>query len=281
MKNFFNNSKNQEIRHLSNDSTKKKNNQDNSFQDNSEEAIQMLQFQSSIQNSDEVKQMMAYDNAVQKYENTQLLEQDAPQKKNNTGLPDNLKTGMENLSGMSLDDVMVHRNSDKPAQLQAHAFAQGTDIHLAPGQEKHLGHEAWHVVQQKQGKVKPTIQMKGDVNINDDKRLEKEADIMGAKALQMKSREKKGESEKHTSQQSTLQLAGGRNAFQAGEGAYWHVHYDHVKFGNDNATRVNFEGRTAKQIRKKLKEVKDRSPKSDKGSLTYHQCINYIDKYIE
>ena len=49
------------------------------------------------------------------------------------GLPDNLKTGMENLSGMSLDDVKVHRNSDKPAQFQAHTYAQGTDIHLASG----------------------------------------------------------------------------------------------------------------------------------------------------
>ncbi|MCB0376139.1 MAG: DUF4157 domain-containing protein, partial [Sinomicrobium sp.] len=105
--------------------------------------------------------------------------------KNNTGLPDNLKTGIENLSGYGMDDVKVHYNSDKPAQLNAHAYAQGTDIHLAPGQEKHLPHETWHVVQQKQGRVKPTMQMKGKVNINDDKGLEKEADVMGAKALQM------------------------------------------------------------------------------------------------
>jgi hypothetical protein len=103
-------------------------------------------------------------------------------KENNTGLPDNLKSGMENLSGISLDDVKVHRNSDKPAQLQAHAYAQGTDIHLASGQEKHLPHEAWHVVQQKQGRVKPTMQMKGMVNVNDDAGLEKEADVMGVKA---------------------------------------------------------------------------------------------------
>ncbi|BDD06447.1 eCIS core domain-containing protein [Aureibacter tunicatorum] len=102
---------------------------------------------------------------------------------NNTGLPDNLKSGIENLSGYSMSDVKVHYNSDKPAQLQAHAYAQGTDIHLASGQEKHLPHEAWHVVQQKQGRVKPTKQMKGKVNINDDNGLEKEADIMGAKAL--------------------------------------------------------------------------------------------------
>lgn len=106
-------------------------------------------------------------------------------RKNNTGLPDTLKSGIENLSGYSMDDVKVHYNSSKPAQLQAHAYAQGTDIHLAPGQEKHLPHEAWHVVQQKQGRVKPTRQLKSKVNINDDVGLEKEADVMGVKSLQV------------------------------------------------------------------------------------------------
>ena len=110
---------------------------------------------------------------------------------NNTGLPDNLKSGMENLSGLSMDDVKVHRNSDKPAQLQAHAYAQGTDIYLGPGQEKHLPHELGHVVQQKQGRVKPTMQTKGKININDNIDLEKEADVMGAKALQMKGNNEK------------------------------------------------------------------------------------------
>lgn len=103
-------------------------------------------------------------------------------KENKTGLPDSLKSGVESLSGISLNDVKVHRNSDKPAQLQAHAYAQGTDIHLGPGQEKHLPHEAWHVVQQKQGRVAPTVQMKGQVAINDSAVLEREADVMGAKA---------------------------------------------------------------------------------------------------
>jgi hypothetical protein len=107
-------------------------------------------------------------------------------KENNTGLPDNLKSGIENLSGYSLDDVKVNYNSNKPAQLNAHAYAQGTDIHVASGQEKHLPHEAWHVVQQKQGRVKPTMQMKGHVNVNDDEGLEREADVMGAKAVQRK-----------------------------------------------------------------------------------------------
>jgi hypothetical protein len=105
-------------------------------------------------------------------------------KANNTGLPDNLKSGIENLSGHAMDDVKVHYNSDKPAQLNAHAYAQGSQIHIANGQEKHLPHEAWHVVQQKQGRVKPTMQMKGKVNVNDDEGLEKEADMMGGKAIQ-------------------------------------------------------------------------------------------------
>jgi hypothetical protein len=102
---------------------------------------------------------------------------------NNTGLPDHLKSGIENLSGISMNDVKVHYNSDKPAQMKAHAYAQGTDIHVASGQEKHLPHEAWHVVQQKQGRVQPTLQMKGEANVNDDQGLEQEADIMGGKAL--------------------------------------------------------------------------------------------------
>src|SRR4051812_16037693 len=47
-------------------------------------------------------------------------------KENGTGLPDNLKAGVEALSGYSMDDVRVHYNSDKPAQLNALAYAQGT-----------------------------------------------------------------------------------------------------------------------------------------------------------
>ena len=103
---------------------------------------------------------------------------------NNTGMPDHLKSGIESLSGMRMDHVKVHYNSAKPAQLNAHAYAQGSEIHMAPGQEQHLPHEAWHVVQQMQGRVKPTMQMKGMVPVNDDVGLEAEADMMGARALE-------------------------------------------------------------------------------------------------
>lgn len=103
------------------------------------------------------------------------------QRKNTTGLPDALKAGVETLSGIMLDDVRVHYNSPKATGLGALAYAQGTEIHVGPGQEKHLPHEAWHTVQQKQGRVQPTMQAK-DLPINDDAGLEREADAMGAKA---------------------------------------------------------------------------------------------------
>ncbi len=140
--------------------------------DNSPQAIQMRQLKAHIQEQQKIDPFFYL-------RDTTTLQK----KENKTGLPDDLKTGVENLSGFAMDDVNVHYNSPKPAQLQAHAYAQGTDIHLAPGQEKHLPHEAWHVVQQKQGRVQPTMQMKAKVNINDDPKLEKEADVMGAKAL--------------------------------------------------------------------------------------------------
>lgn len=98
-------------------------------------------------------------------------------------LPGPLRAGIEALSGVDMGDIRVHRNSPRPAQLQAHAYAQGHDIHLAPGQERHLPHEAWHVVQQARGRVRPTRQMKGGTPVNDDTGLEREADAMGARAL--------------------------------------------------------------------------------------------------
>ena len=101
---------------------------------------------------------------------------------NNTGLPDNLKNGIENLSGYSMDDVKVHYNSSKPAQLRAYAYTQGTAIHVAPGQEQHLPHEASHMVQQKQGWVPVKTQFK-NMHSNNDAGLEQEADMMGSKAL--------------------------------------------------------------------------------------------------
>ena len=107
--------------------------------------------------------------------------QAAASQPNLTGLPDRLKSNLEALSGLSMDAVRVHYNSSKPAQLHALAYAQGTDIHIGPGQERHLPHEAWHVVQQAQGRVRPTLQMAAGVAVNDDAGLEREADVMGGR----------------------------------------------------------------------------------------------------
>ncbi len=101
-----------------------------------------------------------------------------PARANRTGMPDYIKDGMEFLSGFRMDNVRVHYNSDRPARFQALAYTQGTDIHIAPGQEKHLPHEAWHVVQQMQGRVRPTADINGQ-GLNDDTALEHEADVMG------------------------------------------------------------------------------------------------------
>ena len=110
----------------------------------------------------------------------------SPSAPNHTGLPDDLKAGIESLSSVSLDPVEVHYNSSQPAQLNALAYAQGNQIHVAPGQEQHLPHEAWHVVQQAQGRVQPTGQLTQGVSVNEDQALEQEADVMGARALQMR-----------------------------------------------------------------------------------------------
>jgi hypothetical protein len=159
------------------------------------QAVQQFKAKNGLivqRNDDKIEEedlQMKKDETVQRNEEDDELQLKAApiqKQENKTGLPDNLKSGIENLSGYSMDDVKVHYNSDKPAQLHAHAYAQGTEIHIASGQEKHLPHEVWHVVQQKQGRVQPTMQMKGNVNINDNAGLEKEADVMGAKAVQGK-----------------------------------------------------------------------------------------------
>ncbi len=167
---------------VTNTVSQKQHNHSSTFQfiDNRPETMQMKVLQAMANNyvaKTIQKQGLEKEELLQgKFEPIQKKESpESGRRENNSGLPDNLKSGIENLSGYAMDEVKVHYNSDKPSQLQAHAYAQGTDIHLASGQEKHLPHEAWHVVQQKQGRVQPTMQMKGEININDDIGLEKEA----------------------------------------------------------------------------------------------------------
>jgi len=98
-------------------------------------------------------------------------------KSSGSNLPNDLQQRLETKSGLALDDVRVHRNSPLPERLGAHAFTKGEDIHLGPGQEKHLSHEAWHTVQQKQGRVKANDALFG-IPVNDQSGLEREADAV-------------------------------------------------------------------------------------------------------
>lgn len=102
-----------------------------------------------------------------------------------TGLPDDLKDGIERLSGLSMEAVKVHYDSPRPFLLDALAYTQGTEIHLRPGEAKHVAHEAWHVVQQLQGRVRPTRPAQDGVAVNDDAGLEREADVMGERASRL------------------------------------------------------------------------------------------------
>lgn len=108
------------------------------------------------------------------------LQQQAPQKTqtnkpNLTGIPTQMKLDFERRSGLSFDDVRVHYNSDKPAQLQALAYTQGTQVYVGHGQERYLRHELGHVIQQKSGRVHPIYYFNG-ISINDLSSLEREAD---------------------------------------------------------------------------------------------------------
>jgi len=104
-------------------------------------------------------------------------------------LPERLRRSLETLSGYDLSDVRVHADSVLPEQVGARAFAHGSDIYLEPGAEETLAHEAWHVVQQKQGRVRATRELGsaaqglGGTGLNDDGELEAEAEVMGRLAL--------------------------------------------------------------------------------------------------
>ncbi|MEL6537950.1 MAG: DUF4157 domain-containing protein, partial [Bacteroidota bacterium] len=106
---------------------------------------------------------------------------------NATGLPGGLKAKMENSFGTPLDGLRVHKNSSFPAKVGAIATTQGNRIDFAPGHynphtargQRLIGHEAWHTVQQAQGRVKPTLQMKTGHLVNDNSVLEQEANRAG------------------------------------------------------------------------------------------------------
>lgn len=89
------------------------------------------------------------------------------EKESKIGLPKNLRAKLEDGS-TSMDDVRVHYNSSKPSALEALKYAQEADIRTAPGQEKHLDHEISHVVQQRQGRLRPQTEIKIPAQIQEE-----------------------------------------------------------------------------------------------------------------
>ena len=70
------------------------------FVDNRPEAVAQLKLQEMANNSQQVSQQGAFQEIADNH--TAQQQEPIQKKENNTGLPVNLKTGMENLSGMSL-----------------------------------------------------------------------------------------------------------------------------------------------------------------------------------
>lgn len=151
---------------------------------NSPQVLQQKANQDAADNSPQVKQLKAQQASVDTSPVMQQRRAERSPAAADNGLPDQLMAGIEALSGYDMRDVKVFYNSSKPAEYDAEAFAQGSEIHLAAGKEQHLPHEAWHVAQQKAGRVAPT-ESEEEENINTDPALEVEADRMGAKALEM------------------------------------------------------------------------------------------------
>lgn len=116
--------------------------QDWRFADNRPEAVAQRQLAEMMNNSPGVLQQRALSEAIH---NSPRMVAQHEEKTNPAGLPNPLKSGLDSLSGMSMDHVKVHHNSDEPAPLQAHAYTQGKEIHLGAGQERPLPHEAGHI----------------------------------------------------------------------------------------------------------------------------------------
>jgi hypothetical protein len=98
-------------------------------------------------------------------------------------LPGALQAGIEALSGLSLDAARVHGSASRPGGLAAEAHPRDSDIHLAPGEERHLPHDGEPVTRQSRGRVRAATKARGRVPITDDGGLEREADRLGRRAL--------------------------------------------------------------------------------------------------
>lgn len=104
-----------------------------------------------------------------------------------TKLTGNVLDKVNGAVGMDLKDVRVHASSEKAVDAGALAFAQGNEIHFAPGQynpdtkkgQELIAHEAAHIKQQAEGRVQADGEVAG-MSLNSQDKHEKEADAVAA-----------------------------------------------------------------------------------------------------
>ncbi|TNF25049.1 MAG: DUF4157 domain-containing protein [Deltaproteobacteria bacterium] len=136
-----------------------------------------------------------------------------------------LKARFEGAFGHDFSDVRIHRGSAAATSVGATAFARGTDIHFAPGRFDAgsqsgldvLGHELTHIVQQRSGRV-ALPQNKG-LNVNVDRALESEADLLGARAARGERVMVGGSAAGLMRRQDTVQYERGRGEQAPAEGS--------------------------------------------------------------
>lgn len=205
---------------------------------------------------------------------------------NQTALPERLKSSLEALSGLSLADVRVHANSPRPALLRAFAYTQGTDIYIAPGQARHLPHEAWHVVQQAQGRVKPPAIQKGWAPLNNDRGLEHEADVMGAKALvtaaQPQGQRNARPAALSPTQTQRLPVIQPKLIIESGPIKGWYASENLVEFLNKIQEPINLQGlRVSRGLLELIHDDLDYTIPSEKEIIRYMTDPTYELKFKE
>ncbi|MBD5785218.1 hypothetical protein IF650_03395 [Cellulosimicrobium terreum] len=68
---------------------------------------------------------------------------------------------------------------------------------------------------------------------------------LGARSSPLNQPTRQGSGPQAGSKRSAVKKGSG---YLAGDGGKWHVHFDHVKYGSNGATRINFSGRSQDQI---------------------------------
>lgn len=103
-------------------------------------------------------------------------------------LPTPVQHKMERALGADFSSVRIHEGP-LARTIGAQAFTRGTDVHFAPGQyqphttagQQVLGHELAHVVQQSQGRARPSTRV-GGMAVDASPQLEHEAEQAGQRA---------------------------------------------------------------------------------------------------